>query len=127
MKPTTTYEYGDVLLVWYWHTDGGKQEKRPAVVVSAGMYNRKSPDVVLMPLTSRTWRAKDYGAVEIADWKKAGLLQRSVAKPVFFTYEQQQVIRKLGSVNQKTGKQLRIAVAKTFGFKVVLSRSASQP
>ena len=116
MRSTTSYEYGDVVLVWFWHTDGQRQEKRPAVVVSANAHNRQHPDVVLAAVTSQTHHAADANAVEIPEWEAAGLHKPSVVKPILFSYEQDEVLKKLGRIGPETAKQIKLALGRILGF-----------
>ena len=46
MPPTTTSEFGDVVLVPFPFTDQSTTKKRPAVVVSSADYNARRPDVI---------------------------------------------------------------------------------
>ena len=53
MQNTTSYKFGQIVLVRFPFTDqrGGKQ--RPAVVVSSNAYNQTRPDIVLIAITSQ--------------------------------------------------------------------------
>ena len=62
MPNTTTYSFGDVVLVPFPFTDQTVSKKRPAVVVSADAYQQHRPDVIVMAVTSQILRPA--GALE---------------------------------------------------------------
>jgi mRNA interferase MazF len=99
MPPTTSYKFGDVVLVPFPFTDQTGEKKRPAVVVSSERYQRSRPDVIIMAVTSQIRPSAELGEVPIPGWKKAGLLKPSVTKPVLATVEQALVLRKLGRLS----------------------------
>jgi mRNA-degrading endonuclease toxin of MazEF toxin-antitoxin module len=49
----TRFEFGDIVLVPFPFTDQTTTKKRPAVIISAEDYNRKSPDLIIMAITSQ--------------------------------------------------------------------------
>ncbi|HEX8163794.1 MAG TPA: type II toxin-antitoxin system PemK/MazF family toxin [Pyrinomonadaceae bacterium] len=87
MRPTISYEFGDVVLVPFRFTDQSGTKKRPAVVVSSTSYNASRPDLILMTITSQIRSTPDFGEVAVGEWQKAGLLKASVIKPVLTTVE----------------------------------------
>lgn len=115
MPNTTSYDFGDVLLMEVEYTNQKQSEKRPIVVVSAHSYNSSHPDIVVMPITSQSHHSD---ALAIKSWQEAGLNKPSFIKPVIATYEQSMVIKQLGTINDKaTRVALKKEIAKTFGFK----------
>jgi mRNA interferase MazF len=72
MPSTTSYEFGDIVLVRFPFTDQSTSKKRPAVVVSSPVYNRERPDVVLMAVTGRVRSVLKTGDVPIESWNDAG-------------------------------------------------------
>jgi mRNA interferase MazF len=48
MPPTTSYSFGDIVLVSFPFTDQSAAKKRPAVVVSSPAYNESRPDLIIM-------------------------------------------------------------------------------
>lgn len=71
MPNTTTYEFGEVVLVYYYHTDGSPAEKRPAVIGSSDLHNRDDIDIVLMQVTSQEQHEARHGAFVIREWLQA--------------------------------------------------------
>jgi mRNA interferase MazF len=109
------YEFGDVVLVPFPFTNQAASKQRPAVIVSAGRYNRVKPDIVVMAITSQFRASPTLGEVWLGQWRPAGLLKPSAIKPVFATLEQPLVIRKLGVLAAADQSALRKAIAETIG------------
>ena len=95
----THYEFGDVVLARVPFTSQRGTKQRPAVVVSGAAYARARPDVILMAVTGRIRSPPGFGEIVIEDWDEAGLLKRSVLKPVLFTIEQRLIARILGRLS----------------------------
>ena len=87
MPPTTSFEFGDVLLVPFPFTDQSAAKKRPAVVVISAVYARLRPDVILMPITSQVRSPLAFGETLVTDWQSAGLLVPGVVKPLLASLE----------------------------------------
>jgi mRNA interferase MazF len=98
MPSTTTYSFGDVVLVPFPFTDQTATKKRPAVVVSSDRYNKARPDVILMAITSQLSGSSRIGEIVVADWKAAGLIKASTIKPILTTVEKTLIIRPLGKL-----------------------------
>jgi mRNA interferase MazF len=69
----------------------------------------------MMAITSQFRPNPALGEVWIDRWLAAGLLKPSVVKPVFATFEQALVIRRLGTLDQADRKDLRQAIAQVIG------------
>ncbi len=115
MPPTTVYNFGDVVLVPFPFTDQSGAKKRPAVVVSSAVYNSARPDLVLMAITGQARGAANVGEMDIAEWKKAGLLKASVVKPILTTVEKKLVINKLGRLEAADRASLQSALRVILG------------
>jgi len=74
MPSTTTYKWGNVLLVAFPRTDATGTIRRPALV----LYDEGDEDVMVARITTQTARSKSD--IAIADWKSAGLLVPSVVR-----------------------------------------------
>jgi mRNA interferase MazF len=115
MPTTTTYEFGDVILVPFPFTDQTTSKKRPAVVVSSAGYHRERPDLIIMAVTGQMKPAATFGEVIVAQWKDSGLLKPSVIKPVLTTVEKSLVLRKLGRLQKEELQALQEALRDILG------------
>jgi mRNA interferase MazF len=110
-----SYDFGDIVLVPFPFTSHDASKKRPAVVVSRRAYADARPDVIVMAITSQFRSAASLGEVWLGQWQAAGLLKPSVVKPVFATFEQSLVIRRLGTLEPDDGKAVRTAIREVLG------------
>ena len=110
MPNTTTYSFGDVVLVPFPFTDQTATKKRPAIVVSSPGYNNALPDLILMALTGHLSGHPRIGEVVVSDWKAAGLLKASTIKPILTTIEKSLIIRTLGRLRPQDFIALREAL-----------------
>ena len=115
MPPTTSYSFGDIVLVPFPFTDQSTAKRRPAVVVSSNAYHRERADLVIMAVTSQPRPAGSIGEAQVKDWKGAGLIKPSLVKPVITTIEQSLVIRRLGRLKEEDQQVLRRAIATIIG------------
>jgi mRNA interferase MazF len=103
----TGFEFGDVVLVPFPFTDQRAAKQRPAVVISSEAYHRARPDILIMAITSQVRSRPAISEVAIARWKEAGLIKKSVFKPLLATVERNLVRRKLGRLEQEDLQALR--------------------
>ena len=115
MPPTTSYSFGDIVLVPFPFTNQTGTKKRPAVIVSSVAYNQARRDLVIMAVTSQLRPSGDFGEVIVPDWQAAGLIKPSAIKPVITTIEQALIIRKLGRLKDDDQAALRKAISKIVG------------
>lgn len=115
MPPTTSYSFGDIVLVPFPFTDQTGIKKRPAVIVSSAAYNSARREVMIMAVTSQARPAGAIGEVHVKDWKGAGLIKPSVVKPVITTIEHTLVIRRLGQLGKEEQQALRKAIGQIVG------------
>ena len=115
MPPTTSYRFGDIVLVPFPFTDQTGTKKRPAIVVSSAGYQARRRDLVIMAVTSRKPATLALGEFEVAEWKKAGLILPSVAKPVLTTIEKRLVIKKLGALQRADRESLQASLRAVLG------------
>lgn len=94
----TACERGDAILVPFPFSDQSTTKKRPALVISSNTFNRSSPDLIIMAITSQTKRKSGVGEYQIKDWESAGLLKPSAIKPAISTIEQSLVLKTLGKL-----------------------------
>jgi len=107
MPPTTSFEFGDVLLVPFPFSNQTAAKQRPAVVVSSTAYNRERQDLLILAVTSQIRPTLGLGEAPVAQWKQAGLIKPSVFKPVLATIERGLVIKKLGRLATADREKLR--------------------
>lgn len=93
----TDYEAGEIVLVHFPFTDQTQTKIRPAVVVSSPEFHKSRNDVVVIPITSTAQR--DSLDTPINDWKIAGLLYESTAKPVLMTVIKSAIVKRRGRLN----------------------------
>jgi len=61
MPSTTSFDFGDVLLVPFPFSNQTAVKKRPAVVVSSSAYNSSRPDLIILALTSQPVTSNAFG------------------------------------------------------------------
>jgi mRNA interferase MazF len=115
MPSTTTYSFGDVVLVPFPFTDQSDTKKRPAVVVSSDAYNRARPDIIVMAITGHMSDYPRIGEVIVSGWKEAGLLKASTIKPILATIERGLIIRTFGKLKQSDSLVLTDALRAILG------------
>ncbi len=115
MPNTTTFEFGDLVLVPFPFTDQRTTKRRPAVVVSSGAYHRERPDLIILAVTSQVRAAPMVGETAIKKWKEAGLLKPSVFKPLLATVEKGLVLHKLGRLEDEDRQALRAVLDDILG------------
>ena len=108
MPNTTTYRFGDVVLVPFPFTDLTTVKRRPAVVVSSDPYHRHYPDVILIAVTGQIQPRPIFAELSITQWKQAGLRRPSQLKPVLASLEKSLIVKKLGRLKEKD----RLALAR---------------
>jgi mRNA interferase MazF len=106
MPSTTTYNFGEVVLVAFPFTNLKATKKRPAVVISDAVYQQGRPDVILMAITSQMRQPLAFGEYLLQGWQQAGLLKPSVLKPLIATIEQRQIVKAMGHLSPTDKKGL---------------------
>ena len=88
-----TYNFGDIILVGFPHTDLASITKRPAIV----LYDSGDQDVLVARVTTQDYESEtDY---KISDWEKCGLLAASTVRlSKQATIEKRFILRKLGKL-----------------------------
>ena len=114
MPPTTSYSFGDVVLVPFPFTDQTASKKRPAIIVSSNALHEESVDLIIIAVTTQS-RPTSSLEVSVGDWEAAGLLQPSVIKPVLATVERNLVLRRLGGLSASDRSALRKALSAILG------------
>lgn len=123
MPSTTTYDFGDVVLVPFPFSEYRNLTKqRPAVVISSKEYNAQAvvlsknehQDLILvMGITSVEGA---LGAVTLKQWREAGLLYPSAIKPVIATMSPSKVIKNLGRLQMPDQHRLKTALLRVLNL-----------
>jgi len=105
----TSYNFGDIVLVGFPHTDLQGISKRPAIV----LYVSGDQDVLLARITTQEYTTEtDY---KIPDWQKSGLLTESYIRlGKQATIEKRFIIRKLGTLEIKDIEVLKSILKRMF-------------
>jgi mRNA interferase MazF len=105
----TSYNFGDIVLIGFPHTDLQGISKRPAIV----LYDSGDQDVLLARITTQEYTTEtDY---KILDWQKSGLLAESYIRlGKQATIEKRFIIRKLGTLEAKDIEVLKSILKRMF-------------
>src|SRR4030043_2017280 len=105
----TSYNFGDIVLVGFPHTDFQGISKRPAIV----LYDSGDQDVLLARITTQEYTTEtDY---KILDWPKSGLLAESYIRlGKQATIEKRFIIKRLGAVETKEIDALKLILKRMF-------------
>jgi mRNA interferase MazF len=89
----TSYNFGDIVLIGFPHTDLQGISKRPAIV----FYDSGDQDVLLARITTQEYTTgTDY---RILDWQKSGLLAESYIRlGKQATIEKRYIVKQLGTL-----------------------------
>ncbi|HSY52877.1 MAG TPA: type II toxin-antitoxin system PemK/MazF family toxin [Opitutaceae bacterium] len=93
--PIATFRPFDVIVVPFPFTDSAAVKRRPALVLSAQVFNDRAGHLVLAMITSRENRGWPLD-VEIRDLPAAGLSHASIIRMKLFTLDERFVLRKAG-------------------------------
>jgi mRNA interferase MazF len=115
MPTTTSFEFGDVVLVPFPFTDQSASKKRPAVVISSPQYHARGRDLIILAITSQIRPRRRVGEGGIHDWREAGLLKPSVLKPLLTTIDRDLVLRRLGRLTASDRSTLQRCLSEALG------------
>jgi mRNA interferase MazF len=107
----TTYNFGDVILIGFPHTDLQGISKRPALV----LYDAGDQDVLVARITTQEYTTNaDY---KIKNWQSSGLLAASYARlGKQATIEKQHVVRLLGKIDALETETIKTLLKKMFSL-----------
>ncbi len=114
MPSSTSYDFGDLVLVPFPFTDQTGAKNRPAVVVSSSTLHRESVDLIMAAVTTQP-RSGSSLEMPIGDWGAAGLPRPSVVKPVLFTLDRKLVLKPLGRLSEGDRTALKTALLSMIG------------
>ncbi len=115
MPSSTSYKFGDIVLVPFPFTDQTQSKRRPAIVVSSDAYERARQDLILISLTTRVSPEARFGVAPLQQRKQAGLPVACFIKPVLFTFEKRLVIKRLGRLQEEDRSRVRAALDQILG------------
>jgi mRNA interferase MazF len=98
----TTYNFGDIILIGFPHTDLRGVSKRPGVV----LYDSGDQDILVARITTQAYSTEaDYKVIE---WKKCGLLTEPYIRTgKQATLEKQYIVRRLGALSVIENENLK--------------------
>jgi len=100
------YSKNDVVLVRHPFSDLSSSKVRPAIVVNG---RHPSPDLLIVPLTSRT-ESLFPGEFQLIGWSKAGLNVPTAVKRGIYTIEDSLVIKRIGKLTPADAQQVAQSV-----------------
>lgn len=101
-------EQGNIVLIPIPFTDLSSHRRRPVIVISNNLYNRKSQDMVVVAMTSNP-QATDYSFTITATDLAQGTLNRpgKVRADKIYTLSQSLAVKTFGRVSQATLDRIR--------------------
>lgn len=94
--------FGDIVLLKFPFSDGGKSKKRPALVLA----DTEDEDVIVCRITSKLYDS-DFD-FEIKDWQKCGLKLPSVIRlHKIATLEKSLIDQKIGKIDEELKKLVK--------------------
>ena len=107
----TAYNFGDIVLIGFPHSDLQGVSKRPALV----LYDSGDQDVLVARITTQEYTTEaDY---KIIDWGKSGLLAESFVRlGKQATIEKKYVIRKLGALAEPEPETVKSILRKMYNL-----------
>ena len=107
----TIYNFGDIILIGFPHTDLQSISKRPAIV----LYDSGDKDVLVARITMQEYTTEtDY---KILKWKECGLLAESYLRlGKQATIEKRYIIRKLGTLDSSEIEMLKTTLRRMFSL-----------
>jgi mRNA interferase MazF len=93
-------EQGEIVLIPVPFTDLTTQKRRPVIIVSSDAYNRRSPDVVVVAMTSRTYADSFSFQIDSSDLV-AGTLNHpgTVRVDKIYTLSTAIIVKRFGKVS----------------------------
>jgi len=104
-----SYNFGDIVLIGFPHTDQQGVSKRPGLV----LYDSGDQDILLARITTQEYTTEaDY---KILDWQKSGLLTESYIRlGKQATIEKRFIIKRLGAIETKEISALKSILKRMF-------------
>ena len=114
----TTYDRGDVILVYIAFSGAVGYKRRPAVVISANHFNRAGIKLIVAAITGNVSPPFRPGDVLLRKWRAAGLLKPSAVRGVLATVDRSDVVRKLGALSASDFEKVEQGIADILRLRV---------
>ena len=99
---------GDIVLIPIPFTDLSSQKRRPVIVISNDTYNRSTPDMVVVAMTSNPVLTAYSFTITSADLTRGSLNRPGTVRvDKLYTLEQTLVVKTFGHVNARTLSRVR--------------------
>ncbi len=107
----TAYDFGDVVLIGFPHTDLRNISKRPAFVI----YDAGDLDILVARITTQEYfTGADY---KIVEWRRSGLVAESFIRlSKQATIEKKYIIKKLGTLIESEQENLKSVLRNIFNL-----------
>lgn len=106
-----TFRAFDVVAVPFPFTDRDTTKRRPALVISNALFNKRHDQLVLAMITTTSnnvWPSD----VALTDWQEAGLKVACHFRLKLFTLDQNLVLKTIGHLSSQDIKSVRAVLAK---------------
>jgi mRNA-degrading endonuclease toxin of MazEF toxin-antitoxin module len=101
-------EQGDIVLIPVPFTDLSSQKRRPVIVVSNDTYNRSSPDVVVVAMTSNPAKTPFSFEITANDLVEGSLNRPGMVRvDKIYTLAQSIVVKKFGKISPQVVQRIR--------------------
>ena len=96
---TNFYKY-EVVVIKFPFASSLKYKARPAVIISSDIYNKSDRNTLLILAISSQINSKVEIETPLCFWQEAGLLKPSLFKMSIATVAQENILHRLGSLQQ---------------------------
>ncbi len=101
-------EQGDIVLIPIPFTDLSSQKRRPVIVISNNVYNRRSADIIVVAMTSNLAAAEHSFVITSANLDRGVLNQPGMVRvDKIYTLAQSIIAKTFGRVNPATLDRIR--------------------
>ena len=105
----------EIILLPYPFTDLEGTKVRPTIIISNNPFNKKSADCIMIPLTTVMKEEPHSILINQEDLSSGKLLRPSrIRVDKIFTVEKRLIIMKIGAINSKTFKKIKLELNKIF-------------
>ena len=105
-----TFKAFDIVAVPFPFTDRDATKRRPALVISNTLFNKRHNQLILAMITTATenvWRSD----VSLTHWQEAGLKVACHFRLKLFTLDQSLIVKTIGHLSSQDTKSVRAVLA----------------